>query len=183
METLTGLRVCTIFIRVSPAKGISREERGTCYVFPCIFPILLEQVNGKRALPRLPFVFHEMSSSRIESLYRDMFARCVIRSLPLLVKEPSVAVAFSRCKRRYISKGARYRWSFYTQDVSESGTVALGPMDFSRFDQASIFTTKFETALSFPIFCWVSKKNNFAPLSIIVLTIQYLQRRVKMQTH
>lgn len=68
-------------------KNLERGERGISYVSPCIFPILLKQVNGKRALPRLPFVFHEMSSSRIESLYRDTFARCVIRSLLLLVKE------------------------------------------------------------------------------------------------
>lgn len=99
----------TIFIRVSVARRISREEEGISYVFPCIFPILLEQVNGKRALPCPSFVFHEMSSSRIESLCRDTFARCVIRSPLLLVKEPPVAVAFSRCKRRYISKGAQYR--------------------------------------------------------------------------
>lgn len=79
----------TIFIRISAARRISREEKGISYISPCIFPILLEQVNGKRALPCPPFVFHEMSSSRIESLCRDTFAQCVIRSPLLLVKESS----------------------------------------------------------------------------------------------
>lgn len=114
METLTGLRACTIpFLFVFHQRGESRERRKvylSC-VSPCIFPILLKQVNGKRAFPRLPFVFHEMFSSRIESLCQDTFARCVIRSPLLLVKEsPPVAIAFSRCKGTYISKGVQYRW-------------------------------------------------------------------------
>lgn len=119
----------TIFIRVSPARRISREERGISYVSPCIFPILLEQVNGKRAFPRLSFVFHEMSSSRIESLCRDTFVRCVIRSSLLLVKEPP-----SQSHFHVVSEGIFLRErsiaDHFTQEVSESGVVALGPIGF-----------------------------------------------------
>ena len=134
METLTGpehaYHFYSYFIR---EENLERGER--VYLHPHASSILLEQVNGKRAFPHLFFVLHEMFPSRIESLCENTFARCVIRSPLLLVKEsPRVAIAFSRCKGTYISKGVQYCWSFYTQDISECIAVTVDSMDFFKFN-------------------------------------------------
>lgn len=157
----------TIFIRVSATRRISREEKGISYVSPCIFPILLEQVNGKRALPCPPFVFHEMSSSRIESLCRDTFARCVIRSPLLLVKEhPS-----SQSHFHVISEGIFLR----ERSIADHFTHRM-------FRRVSRWSYGFLRDSINPISSLENLRHTFLYLfyifyigDIIVLTIRYLQ--------
>lgn len=107
-----------IFIRVSLARWISREERERereiylSYVYirmhlPDTFRTSQRETHSSTSAF---CVSREMSPSRIESLCRDTFARCVIRSLLLLVKElyrrNRIRRRIFSCKK-YVSMNAR----------------------------------------------------------------------------
>jgi len=153
-------------------ENLERGER--VYLHPHTSSILLEQVNGKRAFPHLFFVLHEMFPSRIESLCENTFARCVIRSPLLLVKEsPRVAIAFSRCKGTYISKGVLLI-ILYTGYFGVYHSYCW----FYGFLQIQFYIFVIECSVLFFTFSWDWKNiSNFLFYSLqhyVILTIQYL---------
>lgn len=120
------------FLFVFRPRGESLETRevyiSLMYVSACIFPILLEQVNGKRTPPRPPFVCVSRNVpewNRI-SVPRHVHPRCVIRWMLLFVKElpPTRRNRIRRrifsCKQKYIFLWMRATADHLYTNVSES---------------------------------------------------------------